>query len=87
MSYVHCLSNIFDPLSIFQNEEPKKDLRKTRKIGKKGKKKLLRNVTTDVRDYGSPEPVRKVYSRHGGRGRVKFGTRVQPKTVYNPLTV
>ena len=72
------------------------DTRKVRKVIK-GKKKYVDDAPADVRDYGLPEPVRKVFNQKNknnkksekqrGRKRIKFGTRTIPKTVYDPLTL
>ena len=56
------------------------------KKAKRGKKKVFRDPRPDLRDYGIPEPVRKVYADKDAPKRIKFGTRVVPKTIYSPLT-
>ena len=65
--------------------------KKFRKVGRGKKKKVISNSQlSGLRDYGIPEPVRKIYTGPGKQGekiRIKFGTRVQPKSVYNPLTI
>ena len=65
--------------------------KKFRKVGRGKKKKVVKHLQQPgLRDYGIPEPVRKIYTGPGKQGekiRIKFGTRVQPKSVYNPLTI
>ena len=62
--------------------------KKLRKVGRGKKKKVIKHSLPGLRDYGIPEPVRKIYTGPGKQGekiRIKFGTRVQPKSVYDPL--
>ena len=75
-------------MSSLMFQIPKQGRKKVRK-SVKGKKKVFSGPKPDIRNYGNPEPVRKVYSEKrskDGKARVKFGTRVVPKRNYNPLS-
>ena len=65
------------------NSKPKRKIKKAIR----GKKRLFVSNTPDLRDYGLPEPVRKVYANKDRKRRIKFGTRVVPKTIYDPLNL
>lgn len=65
--------------SVKQDPELSTQRKKVRKVIK-GKKKPLRDL--------KPKPLRKVFPKSTGEvKRVKFGTRVIPKKVYDPLSL